>query len=360
MFENTKRTELSELGEFGLIKHLTSKFNLQNKSSVLGIGDDADILKHTGQTLVTQDLLLEGIHFDLTYAPLKHLGYKAAIVNFSDVIAMNGKPEQMIIGLGASNRFSVEALEELYEGFQIACQKYKVDLVGGDTVSSQKGLVLSITALGSIKKDKAILRSGAKAGDLIFVSGDLGAAYMGLIVLEREKQTFIANPKHQPDLQKYDYVVERQLKPEARIDILNILKKKGIEPTSMIDISDGLASELKHLCTSSKKGCNIYEDKIPIDPVTINTAEEFNISPLTAALNGGEDYELLFTISQEDFEKLKEEESIHVIGHVTESESEMNLISNKGEQISLQAQGWNAFDSKQSANNQNNNSSENK
>jgi len=353
MFENTKRTEISELGEFGLIKHLTENISLQNASSILGIGDDAAIFQHKGnQSLITKDLLVEGVHFDLTYVPLKHLGYKAAMVNFSDIVAMQGKPEQMLVGMGVSNRFSVEAIEEIFQGFNYACTKMKVDLIGGDTVSSQKGLILSITALGSIKKDKSVLRSTAQAGDLIFVSGDLGAAYMGLLVLEREKKTFISNPKHQPDLAGYDYIIGRQLKPEARIDIIELLKKKKVKPTSMIDISDGLASELKHICTSSNKACSIYEDKIPIDPVTVTAAEEFRINPVTAALNGGEDYELLFTISPNDFEKLKDEKSVHVIGHITENGNVMSLINNLGEQIPLEAQGWDAFDKKQNSNNQ--------
>jgi thiamine-monophosphate kinase len=268
---------------------------------------------------------------------------------------MNGDPQQLLVGMGISNRFSVEALEEIFEGFQYACQKMNVDLVGGDTVSSQKGLLLSITALGAVKKNKSILRSTAKTGDLIFVSGDLGAAYMGLLVLEREKKTFVANPKHQPDLAGYDYVIGRQLKPEARLDVIQMLKKKKVTPTSMIDISDGLASELKHICTSSAKACNIYEDKIPIDPVTVTTAEEFRLNPVTAALNGGEDYELLFTIDPKDYDKIKDEKSIHVIGHITENGNQMNLINNIGEQIPIKAQGWDAFDNNQKSNNQTDN-----
>ncbi len=345
MFEKTERTELSSLGEFGLIKHLTEQFELRNPSSILGIGDDAAIIQHKGsQTLVTQDLLIEGVHFDLTYMPLKHLGYKAAIVNFSDLIAMNAQPTQILVGIGVSNRFSVEALEEIYAGIKLACEQYNVDLIGGDTVSTTKGIHLSITAIGAARKDKAILRSGAKNGDLIFVSGDLGAAYMGLLVLEREKKTFMANPRHQPDLAGYDYIVGRQLRPEARQDILQLLKKKKVTPTSMIDISDGLASELKHICVASDTGCNIYEDKIPIDPVTVTTAEEFSINPVTAALNGGEDYELLFTIKQEDYDKLKGETAVRVIGHITDSASGLNLINGIGEQIPLKAQGWDAFE----------------
>ncbi len=345
MFEKTERTELSSLGEFGLIKHLTEQFELRNPSSILGIGDDAAIIQHKGsQTLVTQDLLIEGVHFDLTYMPLKHLGYKAAIVNFSDLIAMNAQPTQILVGIGVSNRFSVEALEEIYAGIKLACEQYNVDLIGGDTVSTTKGIHLSITAIGAARKDKAILRSGAKNGDLIFVSGDLGAAYMGLLVLEREKKTFMANPRHQPDLAGYDYIVGRQLRPEARQDILQLLKKKKVTPTSMIDISDGLASELKHICVASDMGCNIYEDKIPIDPVTVTTAEEFSINPVTAALNGGEDYELLFTIKQEDYDKLKGETAVRVIGHITDSASGLNLINGIGEQIPLKAQGWDAFE----------------
>ncbi len=344
MFESTKRTELSSLGEFGLIKHLTAHFEIKNPSSILGIGDDAAIIQHKGkQTLITQDLLIEGVHFDLTYMPLKHLGYKAAIVNFSDIVAMNGLPAQMLVGIGVSNRFSVEALEEVYAGIRVACEKYKVDLVGGDTVSTNKGMHLSVTALGAARKDKIVLRSGAKPGDLVFVSGDLGAAYMGLLVLEREKKTFMANPRHQPDLAGYDYIVGRQLRPEARLDILELLKKKKVFPTAMIDISDGLASELKHICVASNTGCNVYEDKIPIDPVTVTTAEEFSLNPLTAALNGGEDYELLFTVKAEDYDKLKGETAVHVIGHITDSASGLNLINGIGEQIPLKSQGWDAF-----------------
>ncbi|MCB0806196.1 MAG: thiamine-phosphate kinase [Bacteroidales bacterium] len=342
--ENINRTELSQIGEFGLIDHLTKNVELKNDSSVKGIGDDCAVLDYSHkQTLVTKDLLIEGVHFDLTYAPLRHLGYKAAVVNFSDVVAMNGHPKQLIVGLGASNRFSVEALEEIYAGIYLACEKYGVDVVGGDTVSSSAGLVISITCIGEAKKADLVFRDTAKKGDLIFVSGNLGAAYMGLLVLEREKQAFKADPNLQPDLSGHDYILSRQLKPEARIDVLDMLKNAGVKPTSMIDLSDGLASDLLHLCEKSKLGCSIYEDKLPIDFTTAAMAQEFNIEPAIAALNGGEDYELLFTVSQKDYEKLKEVKEITVIGHMTEEAAGRNLISQSGSQITLRAQGWDAF-----------------
>ncbi|MCD4790245.1 MAG: thiamine-phosphate kinase [Bacteroidales bacterium] len=345
MLENKQqRTELSELGEFALIDLLTKNIKLKHKSSVKGVGDDAAVISYGNkQTLVTTDLLIEGVHFDLTYVPLKHLGYKAAVVNFSDIIAMNGIPRQLIIGIGVSNRFSVEALEEFYSGIRLACENYNVDIVGGDTVSSVSGLFISVTVIGEAKKDDIVYRNTAKKGDLIFVSGDLGAAYMGLLLLEREKQTFKADPNMQPDLEGYDYILGRQLKPEVRTDILKLLKGIEVKPTSMIDISDGLASEILHICKDSKLGCNIYEEKIPIDVTTATMAQEFEIDPTTAALNGGEDYELLFTIKQDDYDKIKDIMGISVIGNLTEKNEGVNLISRSGTSVPITAQGWDAF-----------------
>lgn len=342
--EKQQRTELEELGEFGLIKHLTKNIELKNKSSIKGVGDDAAVLRYENkETLITKDLLLEGVHFDLTYMPLKHLGYKAAIVNFSDIVAMNGTPKQMVIGIGASNRFSVEALEEIYNGFYLACKTYNVDIIGGDTVSSAGGLVISITVIGEAEKENIVYRNTASKGDLIFASGDLGAAYMGLMLLEREKSVFKGDPNMQPDLEGYDYILGRQLKPEARTDVLNLLKGVGIVPTSMIDISDGLASELMHLCTGSELGCSIYEEKIPIDVTTVGLAKEFNLDPTTCALNGGEDYELLFTVNQDDFDKLKDLNGISVIGHMTDKADGYSLITRDSTQVPITAQGWDAF-----------------
>jgi len=342
--EQKQRTELSELGEFGLIDHLTKDIKLKHKSSIKGVGDDAAVIDSKGkQNLVTTDLLIEGVHFDMTYTPLKHLGYKAAIVNFSDIYAMNAEPKQMVIGISASNRFSVEALEELYSGIYLACEKYNVDIVGGDTTSSSSNLFIAITVIGEAKKEDIVYRSGAKTGDLLCVSGDLGAAYMGLLVLEREKQVFKADPNMQPDFAGHDYILGRQLKPEARKDVIERLKEKGIKPTSMIDISDGLASEILHLCKHSDLGCNLYEEKIPIDVLTISMSEEFNIDPTIAALSGGEDYELLFTISQTDFEKISELEEISVIGHMSDKDAGKYMISRSGSAIELKAQGWDAM-----------------
>ncbi len=341
--KNTPKTDLSQLGEFGLIKTLTAGFTLKQKSSVKGVGDDAAVLRFGKyDTLASTDLLVEGIHFDLAYFPLKHLGYKAAVVNFSDIYAMNGTPSQLMMALAVSNRFPLEALEEIYEGIRLACQFYKVDLVGGDTTSSRSGLILSPAILGYIDKGKAVYRNGAQAGDLIVVSGDLGAAYMGLLVLQRENETFKGNPQHQPDLAPYSYVVERQLKPEARKDVVALLKKLDIQPTAMIDISDGLSSEIIHITKQSGVGAQIYAEKIPIDPQTVLTADEFNISELTAALNGGEDYELLFTISPSDFEKIENQTGLAVIGHIT-GEKGAYLITPANEKIALTAQGWNAL-----------------
>ena len=342
--ENQQRTELSDLGEFGLIDRLTKNIKLKHKSSVKGVGDDAAVINYENkQTLVTTDLLIEGVHFDLTFAPLKHLGYKAVVVNLSDIVAMNGTPRQVVVGIGVSNRFSAEALDEIYKGIYLACEKYNVDLVGGDTVSSVSGLFISITAIGEAKQDEVVYRNTANKGDLIFVSGDLGAAYMGLLVLEREKQVYKANTNVQPDLDGHDYILSRQLKPEARTDILKMLKGVGVKPTAMIDISDGLASEILHICKDSKLGCSIYEDKIPIDVTTDQMAREFNLDPTTCALNGGEDYELLFTIKQSDYEKVKDITGISAIGHVTDKNEGVNLISRSGTSVPITAQGWDAF-----------------
>ncbi len=342
--DKVKRTELSEIGEFGLIDLLTENIKIQNKSTIKGVGDDTAVLSYReNEVLVTKDLLIEGVHFDLTFSPLKHLGYKAAVVNISDIVAMNGIPRQLIVGLGISNRFSAEAIEELYKGIYLACENYKVDLVGGDTVSSMSGLVISVTAIGEVKKEDIVYRDTAKKGDLVFVSGDLGAAYMGLMILEREKQAFKADPNMQPDLDGHDYILGRQLKPEARTDILNLLKGVGVKPTAMIDISDGLASEILHICTKPNLGCTIYEDKLPVDYTTANIANEFNIDPTICALNGGEDYELLFTIAQSDYDKVKDIQGISVIGHITDASEGVNLISRSGTQIPITAQGWDAF-----------------
>ncbi len=338
------RTELKDLGEFGLIDRIQKQFSLQNSTSARGIGDDAALISAGDEyLLVTTDMLLEGVHFDLSYVPLQHLGYKAVAVNVSDIAAMNGKPEQITIGLGLSNRFSLEAIDSLYDGIRAACENYKVDLVGGDTTSSASGLVISITAIGRVSKEKVVLRSSAKNNDIICVTGDLGAAYLGLQVLEREKQVFLTNPEMQPDIEKYEYMVGRQLKPEARMDIVYELADKKVVPTSMIDVSDGLASELLHLSKSSGVGIKIFEDKVPIDSMAFETAIEFKIDPITCALNGGEDYELLFTIDPADYEKLKNHPDIHFIGHV-HSNPEQNVMVTKQETVvPIQAQGWNHF-----------------
>ncbi len=345
MIENkSSRTELSEIGEFGLIDVLTKNIKLKNESTIKGVGDDAAVLDFKEkQMLITKDLLLEGVHFNLTYAPLKHLGYKAAVVNISDIVAMNGTPRQLLVGLGASNRFSVEALEEIYKGIYLACDQYNVDLVGGDTVASSGGLFISVTAVGDASAEDVVYRNTAEVNDLVVVSGDLGGAYAGLLLLEKEKETYKADPNMQPDLDGYDYILGRQLKPEARMDILRLLKGAGVKPTSMIDISDGLASEVMHICKNSKVGCTIYEDKIPVDVQTVQVAEEFKLDPTTCALNGGEDYELLFTIKQKDYEKLKDVEGISVVGHITEATAGINLISRSGTSVPITAQGWNAF-----------------
>ena len=345
IFENKNRTELSELGEFGLIDHLTKNIKIHNNTTLKGVGDDAAVIENNADevTLVTTDMLVEGVHFDLTYMPLKHLGYKAIVVNLSDICAMNGKPKQVFVSMALSNRFSLEAVEELYTGMLLACQQYKVDLVGGDTTSSTAGLVLSITATGTARKGYEVYRDGAKPNDLVCVSGDLGSAYLGLQILEREKQIYIENPGVQPDLEGFDYILERQLKPEARVDIIDLLAEMGVKPTSMIDVSDGLSSELLHICKQSGVGCTIYEDKLPIDPVAYDTARELNLDPTTCMLNGGEDYELLFTISIDDFDKVKHNPSITIIGHITPKDEGANLVPANGPVIPLRAQGWNAL-----------------
>ena len=342
--KNQSRTSLEELGEFGLIEHLTKNFSIQHKTTVLGIGDDAAIVDFKeGQTVITTDLLIEGVHFDLSYMPLKHLGYKAVMVNLSDVYAMNAAASQITVSIAVSNRFPVEALEELYEGIHVACKNYKVDLIGGDTTSSNVGLVISITALGQASPETIVKRSGANENDLLVVSGDLGGAYMGLQVLEREKEVFKANPNNQPELEQYSYIVERQLKPEARQDITAILKELNVVPTAMIDISDGLSSEILHLCKASNLGCQLFEDKIPLDPQVINVCEEFNIDSTTIALSGGEDYELLFTIKQEDYPKIKANPSVSVIGHMTHEREGKHLITRADTKIPIIARGWNSL-----------------
>ncbi|HLP33009.1 MAG TPA: thiamine-phosphate kinase [Bacteroidia bacterium] len=343
--ESKAPVSIEQLGEFGLIKHLTRPFTTVQKSTLKSVGDDAAVID-TGNgkvTLVTTDMLLEGIHFDLMYMPLKHLGYKAVAVNISDICAMNGEARQITVSIGLSSKYTLAAVEELYDGIRAASKNYNVDLVGGDTTSSKQGLILSITAIGEAVKEKVVYRSGAKEGDLLCVSGDLGAAYMGYQLLEREKRVFLETPKVQPDLAGFDYVLERQLKPEARVDILALLSKTGVLPTAMIDISDGLASEIFHLCEQSGVGMNVYEEKIPIDSVTYNTAREFNLDPTMCALSGGEDYELLFTISQADFEKVKDISEISIIGHCTAKDSGKYLISKSGNVHPIQAQGWNHF-----------------
>jgi thiamine-monophosphate kinase len=337
-----QRTELSELGEFGLIRHLTQYIVPRQKESVKGVGDDAAILQPPAneQVVITTDMLVEGVHFDLTYAPLKHLGYKSVVVNVSDVYAMNARPKHITVGIAASNRFSVEALEELYEGMLLACEHYGVDLVGGDTTSSRSGLVISITAVGYAPAHALVTRSGARESELLVVSGDLGGAYMGLQVLEREKEVFKAAPGAQPDLQDYRYILERQLKPEARKDIVELLQQLGVQPTAMIDISDGLASEILHIADQSFVGVDVYEEKIPIAPETIDAARTFQIDHTTAALN---DYELLFTIKQADYDKIKGNPNLTVIGHITPESQGCRLVTRAGEAIPLKAQGWDAL-----------------
>jgi len=346
-FDNTSDTELSELGEFGLIKHLTQYVELNQSSTIKGVGDDAAVINNGNlETVITTDMLIEGVHFDLTYVPLKHLGYKSVIVNLSDIYAMNAEPRQIVVSIAISNRFKLGALEELYQGMLLACKKHNVDLVGGDTTSSISGLVINITAIGAAKKENIVYRNGAKEGNLLCVSGDLGGAYMGLQILEREKAVFKENPNLQPDLEGKDYILERQLKPEARQDIIDLFKKINVQPTSMIDVSDGLSSETLHICSQSKVGIDLYEEKIPIDPLTFNTALEFNLDPTLCALSGGEDYELLFTIDINDYEKVKNIREFTVIGHITNESKGYNMIAKAGTVHELKAQGWNALNKK--------------
>lgn len=341
----TKRTEIATLGEFGLIHHLTDRIELKNKSSLKGVGDDAAVMDYADKlTLVTTDLLLEGVHFDLTYVPLKHLGYKSAVVNFSDIYAMNGRPRQITVSLGISKRFCVEDLEQLYDGIRLACDIYGVDLVGGDTSASMTGLTISITCIGEGERGKVVYRDGAHETDLICVSGDLGAAYMGLQLLEREKSIFRGEKDFQPDFAGKEYLLERQLKPEARKDIIEALDRAGIVPTAMMDVSDGLSSELLHISKASHVGCRVYEDRIPIDYQTAVMAEQFNMNLVTAALNGGEDYELLFTVPLTDHDKVEAIEGVKVIGHITREELGNYLVGRDGGEVTLRAQGWNSLE----------------
>lgn len=344
MLENKGKTELSSLGEFGLIDLLTSHIKQYHSSTVKGVGDDAAVIKN-GEicTLISTDMLLEGVHFDLSYFPLRHLGYKSIVVNLSDIYAMNAQPKQVTVSFGISSKFSLEAIEEIYAGMLLACENYKVDLIGGDTSSSKQGLVISITALGEATEDKIVYRNGAKPMDLLCVTGDLGAAYMGFQLLEREKRVYLANPEIQPDLEGHDYIVERQLKPEARKEIIDALEQYQLKPTAMIDISDGLSSEIFHLCRNSNIGMTLFEEKIPIDPTTYEMAREMDLDPTLCALSGGEDYELLFTIDQKDYDKIKNHPDISIIGHCTEAAEGIYLITKSGNKHPLQAQGWKAF-----------------
>ncbi len=346
MLENKdqNRTSLGQLGEFGLISHLTKSFPINHKSTLKGVGDDAAVLDFkTKKAVISTDLLVEGVHFDLSYMPLKHLGYKAVVVNVSDICAMNAVPTQITVSIAVSNRFPLEAMEELYEGIRLACSAYKLDLVGGDTTSSTTGLLMSITAIGEAKKEEIVYRSGARESDLLVVSGDIGAAYMGLQVLEREKQVYLVNPQSQPDLEDYSYIIERQLKPEARTDIRELLKKLDVSPTAMIDVSDGISSEIMHICKASGVGCNLFEEKLPLDPQFMNVCEEFNLDSTTIAINGGEDYELLFTIPINDFDKIKGNPNLTVIGHMTAEAEGVHLITRENTKLPLKARGWNAL-----------------
>jgi thiamine-monophosphate kinase len=344
MSENTKRTELYELGEFQLIDRLTQEIKIQNDSTAKGVGDDAAVIESTGkQIVVTTDLLLEGIHFDLTYHPLKHLGYKAVVVNLSDVYAMNAQPKQITVSIGLSKRFSLENVEELYSGIYLACERFGVDLVGGDTSSSLTGMVISITAIGEVLKDKICYRSGAKENDLICVTGDLGSAYMGLQLLEREKRVLEGNKEMKPKFEGYDYILERFLKPEPRKQLIDLLEEASIVPTSMMDVSDGLSSELLHICKNSRVGCRVYIDKIPIDQVTHKMAAEMNIDPVVAALNGGEDYELLFTVPIATHDVISEMKGVRIIGHIVAENAGAMLVTPHGEEVAISAQGWNAL-----------------
>jgi len=341
-----QRTEIADLGEFGLIEHLTKNAEIQNASTILGVGDDAGVIDHFGkQTVITTDLLLEGIHFDLMYTPLKHLGYKAVVVNLSDIYAMNATPTQITLSIGISNRFSVEALNEFYEGVYFACEKYGVDLIGGDTSSSLKGFVVSVTAIGEVAPDQFVKRSTAKKGDLICVSGDVGGAYLGLTLMEREKKIYQENPNIQPDLEDESYIVGKLLKPEARKDIIEFFASNQIVPTAMMDVSDGISSEVLHICKQSNLGARVYEEKLPIADASRKAAFKFGLDPTVCALNGGEDYELIFTIAQEDHDKIVLNEEISVIGYITDLEEGVKLLTKGGNQYDLKAQGWNAFNS---------------
>lgn len=345
MFENPQRSEISSFGEFGLIDHLTSFFKVNHSDTLKAVGDDAAVIDigNDKALLISVDQMVEGVHFDLSYFPLKHLGYKAITTAISDIAAMNAIPTGVLVSIAMSNRFSLEAVEEIYKGMQLACEKYKVDLLGGDTSSSQKGLIINVTAIGKQEKKSIVYRKGAKANDLICVTGDLGAAYMGLQLLEREKQVYLANPQMQPDLEGYDYILQRQLKPEIRTSILKKLEAAGVLPTSMIDISDGLASELLHLSRNSQVGMQVYETKLPIDPQTVSMCETFNLELLTVALNGGEDYELLFTVSAADHDKIKEMEEISIIGYCTEAAEGNHVVTKNDNRFELKAQGWQHF-----------------
>lgn len=338
-------TPISAYGEFGLIKHLTENFSFDNDSTEVSIGDDAAVINPGNQrVVVTTDVLAEGVHFNLGYVPLKHLGYKAVVVNLSDIAAMNAVPTQILVSLAISNRFPVEALEEIYAGIALACKRYKVDLVGGDTTSSNSGLVMSITAIGLENSENIVKRNGARPNDLLVVTGDLGGAYLGLQILEREHAVFLANPNMQPEMEGYDYILEKQLKPEARTDVKKILEELGVKPTSMIDVSDGLSSEILHLSDQSNVGFRLYEEKIPMDSLTISTAEELNLNPAMCAMNGGEDYELLFTVAPEDFEKIRNHPDFSIIGHAVEADQGNYLVARgSNELIALNAQGWDAF-----------------
>lgn len=341
MFDNSDRTEIGAMGEFGLIEHLSQHFESKHGKTVKGIGDDAAVIDHgTHYGLLSTDLLIEGVHFDLSFHPLKHLGYKAITVAVSDIYAMNGMAEQVLVGIGISNRFSLEAVEELYAGMQIACEQLGIDLAGGDTTTSHNGLVISVTATGRVDKDKIVYRGGAQVGDLLVVSGDLGGAYMGLQILEREKRVFLEVPNMQPDLEQYDYIVGRQLKAEARKDVIELLKMLNVKPTSLMDISDGVASELNHMAKASKLGFHVYEEKLPIDPQTVDTALAFDLNPSIVALNGGEDYELLFTVAQADYDKIKTMPDFTVIGYATDVTSKNMLLTKSGNQFDIKAQGW--------------------
>lgn len=339
-----QRTSIAQLGEFGLIEHLTKSFEITQPSTLKGIGDDAAVLDFKDKKMVVStDLLIEGVHFDLAYMPLKHLGYKSVVVNLSDICAMNARATQITVSVAVSNRFPLEAMEELFAGITLAANEYKVDVIGGDTTSSQKGLIISITAIGEADADEIVYRNGAKENDLLVVTGDIGAAYMGLQVLEREKQVFQVNPNSQPDLEAYTYLIERQLRPEARKDIRTLLHALEVKPTSMIDISDGLSSEIIHLCKQSNVGCNLFEEKLPLDPQLISVCEEFNIDSTTVAINGGEDYELLFTVAIEDFDKIKGNPNFSVIGHMTQESEGIHLITRADTKIPLKARGWNSL-----------------